>query len=52
MPIIFSQAGKKPRTREGICKPEVPKERHITIPEVSPERTRTASTSPQYHVEA
>ena len=49
---IFFQTGKKPRTREGAGRPGIPQERHITIPEVSPERKGTLGSSPHHHVEA
>ena len=51
-PFAFSKTGTKPGARERICKPGVPKERHITVLEVSSKRTRTLGTSHHHHVEA
>lgn len=51
-PFAFSKTGKKPGARERVCKPGVPKERHITVLEVSSKRTRALGSSPHHYVEA
>lgn len=50
-PFAFPKTGKKPGARERVCKPGVPKERYITILEVSSKRTRALGSSPHHHVE-
>ena len=50
--FILLKDGKKPGAREGVRKSGISKECHITVPEVSSERTRTLGSSPHYHVEA
>ena len=49
---LLFQTGKKPGARERVCKPGVPKERYITVLEVSSKRTRALGSSSHHHVEA
>lgn len=51
-PFALSKTGKKPGARKRVCKPGVPKERHITVLEVSSKRTRALGSSPHHYVEA
>jgi len=51
-PFAFSKTGKKPGARERVCKLGVPKERHITVLEVSSKRTRALGSSSYNYVEA